>query len=214
MCSVATWIVPLLSAVRVVAVPVAGFGFGSAGLRAAAEPFHLYADAVAQALLGALLPLDVGLSLFEEFGIAAFYAQQAFGVNAVELDDLGGDVLQEVSVVSDDDEGKTGSTEQAFQPFDAVKVEVVGGLVEEKHLRIGDKGFGDGESLAPAAAQARGFTVHAWITGSATAGSVDFSKAGPAQRFAQPLLAGGSRNRGTFECGLNDQADRDSGSEV
>ncbi len=135
-----------------VGVVDAGFGFGGAGLRAAAEPFHLYADAVAQALLGALLPLDVGVAVFEKFGIATFYAQQAVGVNAVELDDLGSDVLKEVTVVGDDDKGKTGSTEQAFKPFDAVKIEVVRGLIEKKDLGIGDKSFSDGEPLAPAAA--------------------------------------------------------------
>ena len=141
----------------------AGFGFGGAGLRAAAEPFHLYADAVAQALLGALLPLDVGLAVFKKFGIAALYAQQAVGVNAVELDNFRGNVLQEVTVVSDHDKSKTGGAQQAFQPFDAVKIEVVRGLVEEKDLGFGHKRFGDGQPLAPAAAQARSFTIHAGI---------------------------------------------------
>ena len=85
---------------------------------------------------------------------------------------------------------------------------MVRGLVEEEDLGIGGKGFGDGEPLAPAAAQARGFTVHAGITG-----SVDFCKAGAAQRFAQPLLAGDRGNGGALERGLDGQADRDSGSE-
>jgi len=97
------------------------------GLRAAAEPFHLQADAVSQALLGALLPLDIGIAIFEKLGIAALYAQQAVGVDAVELDDLGGDVLQKVTVVSDDDEGKARGPKQAFQPFDAVKIKMVRG---------------------------------------------------------------------------------------
>ena len=120
-----------------------------------------------------------------------------------------GDVLQEVTVVGDDNKGKAGGAEQAFQPFNAVKIEVVRGFVEEKHLRISDKSFGDGKPFAPAAAQARGFTVHAGI-----AGSVAFRESGAAKRFAQPLFAGGSRNGGAFECGLDDLADRDFRGEV
>ena len=61
----------------------ARFGFGGAGLRAAAQPFHLCADAVAKALLRALLPLNIGLSVFEKFRIATLDAQQAVGVNAI-----------------------------------------------------------------------------------------------------------------------------------
>ncbi len=187
----------------------AGFGFGRASLWAAAKPFHLYLDAVSQALLGSLLPLDVSLSVFEEFGIVALYTQEAIRVNTVELDDLSSDVLQEVAVVGDDDQGKTGGAEQTFQPFDSVKIEVVRGLIEEKHLGISDKSFGDGKPLAPAAAQARGFTVHAGI-----ARSVAFCEAGAAKCFAQPLLSGGGRNGGAFQCGLDDLADRDFRGEV
>ena len=101
--------------------------------------------------------------------------------------------------MGDDDEGKTGGAEQAFQPFDAVKIEMIRGLVEQQDFGLGDEGFGDGEPLAPAAAEARGFTIHAGI-----AVSVAFCKAGAAQRFAQPLLAGGGRNGGAIECGLDD----------
>ena len=122
---------------------------------------------------------------------------------------MGGDVLQKVTVVSDDDEGKARGPKQAFQPFDAVKIKMVRGLVEEEDLGIGDEGFGDGKPLAPAAAQACGLTVHAGI-----AGSVAFCKAGPAKRFAQPLLSGDSRNGGALECGFNDLADRDLRGEV
>ena len=148
-----------------VGVVDAGFGFGGAGFGAAAEPLHLDADAIAETFLGALLPLDVRFAAFEKFGVAALDAEQAVGVDAVELDDLGGDVFEEIAVVSDDDKGERGGAEQVFEPLDAFEVEVVRGLVEEEDFGIGDDGFGNSKAFPPAAAEAGGFAIHAGIGG-------------------------------------------------
>src|SRR6516164_8464101 len=139
----------------------ASFGLGGASLGTAAEPLHLDADTIAKAFLGALLPLDVGLAVLEEFGIAASYTQQAFRVDAIQFDDFGGDALEEVAVVGDNDESEPGGAEQAFQPFDAFDVEMVRGLVKEKGVGLGDESFDDGETLAPTAAEAGCVSAHA-----------------------------------------------------
>jgi hypothetical protein len=59
--------------------------------------------------------------------------------------------------VRDHDAGEGGLVEQGFKPGDAGEVEVVGGLVEEKNVGVGDDGLGDGEALAPAAGEEGGF---------------------------------------------------------
>ena len=79
----------------------------------------------------------------------------------------------------DHDKSKGRPPQQTFQPLDPVQVEVICGLVEQKHVGFGHKRLGDGEPLAPAAAQARNCAVHA-----GTSWSVAFRKAGAAQRFA------------------------------
>ena len=144
---------------EVVGVVDAGFGLGGAGLGAAAEPVDFDLDAVLEGVLELGLGLHVLLLALDEFGVGAFDAEESVGVDAVELDDFVGDVLEEVAVVGDDDAGEGGLVEELFEPDDSGEVEVVGGLVEEEDVGAGDDGFGDGEAFAPASGEGGGFDV-------------------------------------------------------
>src|SRR5579859_5365953 len=66
--------------------------------------------------------------LFEEGGVGSADAEQAVGIDAVELCDFGGDVFKEVAVVADDDTGERGLLENLLEPLDSGEVEMVGGF--------------------------------------------------------------------------------------
>ena len=108
-----------------------------------------------------------------------------------------------------DDEGECSGPEQAFQPLDAFKIEVVCRLVEQQDVRIGDEGFGNRKALAPAAAQARRFAVHAGI-----AAAVVFRKAGATECFAKALLALTGRDGGAIQSLFDVLAHGDARSEI
>jgi hypothetical protein len=97
----------------------------------------------------------------------AFDAQQTVGIDAIQLDDLAGSGFEEVAVVADGDGGEGGTAQQFFKPLDAGQVEVVGGLVEQHHLRLDDHGFGDGQPLAPAAGERGRLLIEVGKTGAA-----------------------------------------------
>jgi hypothetical protein len=61
---------------------------------------------------------------------------EAARLAAVEPDGGVGDLFEEAAVVRDDDEGRAGRLQLAFQPFDGRKVEMVGRLVEQEDIRF------------------------------------------------------------------------------
>ena len=134
-------------------------GFGGAGFGAALEPFDFAAHPAGERGLFATLVLEELLALFEELAVGTVHAEDAAGEGVVELDDAVGGVFEEVAVVGDDEEAETGLREIVFQPFDAVDVEVVGGLVEQEQVGLLDQAAGDGEAFAPAAGQGGGELV-------------------------------------------------------
>ncbi len=83
-------------------------------------------------------------------------AESAVFVGAVELDDLIGDVFEEIAVVADDHAGELAIAENSFEPIDACEIEMVGGLIEEKNVGLADQGFGNGQALAPTAGEGSG----------------------------------------------------------
>ena len=63
----------------------------------------------------------------------------------VQVGHVGADLVQEVAVVGDDDHGALALVDHVLQPADGVDVEVVGRLVEQQDVGIGE------QRLAPAA---------------------------------------------------------------
>ena len=154
----------------------ARFGFGCSRLGTAPEPLDFGLHLVAQALLLFGLRLQVGLLLLKKPAEVAFDAQQPVGIDAIQLDDRTGSGFQEIAVVADGDGGEGSVAQQLFQPLYAGQVEVVGGLVQQHDFGFDDHGLGDGQPLAPAAAE-RGRL------------GVQVGKAGAAGQLAQPALA-------------------------
>ena len=50
-----------------------------------------------------------------------------------------GDALEEVAVVGDDDEGAGPAVEEVLEHVEGLDVEVVGGLVEQQHVGLGEQ---------------------------------------------------------------------------
>ena len=63
---------------------------------------------------------------------------------------MGGDGVEEVAVVGDDDEGAVVVVEEVLEPVDGLEIEVVGGLVEEERFGLAEEGLGqqDADLLA------------------------------------------------------------------
>ena len=85
--------------------------------------------------------IDLGLAFLVHGVVARKAAQDA----AIELGDAVGHLVEEAAVVRDDDAGDV-PLQQIFQRFDAVDVEMVGGLVEQHE--IGRDGEGQRQRCA------------------------------------------------------------------
>jgi hypothetical protein len=111
-----------------------------------------------------LLLFDVGLLLFElallgeffelflpdEGGVVAFVG---FEATVGQPDDAGGEAVEEEAVVADQEDGAGEVEEVSFEPLDGGEVEVVGGLVEEEQIGLGDEQLGKREARALAAGE-------------------------------------------------------------
>ena len=60
-------------------------------------------------------------------------------------------VVHELTVVADDDNGAVVAAKEALQPFDAFKVEVVGGLVQQKQIGVTHQELRQGKAHLPTA---------------------------------------------------------------
>jgi len=74
--------------------------------------------------------------LHQVLGKVAGVAQQ---LAAVQLDDGGGDLVEKGPVVGDGDDAAIETDQQIFQPGNRVQVQVVGRLVEQQHIGLGDQ---------------------------------------------------------------------------
>ena len=71
----------------------------------------------------------------------------------VELEDAGGDPVEDVAVVGDQDQPAAEAGQAVLQPGDGVDVEVVGGLVEDEQVDLLQQGPGQGHPLGLAAGE-------------------------------------------------------------
>jgi hypothetical protein len=86
------------------------------------------------------------VSCFFRLQAASFCSSQARvvalprdAVAAVEFEDPLGGVVEEVAVVGDGDHGAGEAQQELFQPFDRFGVEVVGRLVQQQHVGLGQQ---------------------------------------------------------------------------
>ena len=104
-----------------------------AGTRAGAHPVELVSEALLE--LGVALALDLQASrlLLQVDGVVALVGVR---VAAVELKDPLGDVVEEVAIVGDGDDGAGVLLEVLLEPLHALGVEVVGRLVEQEQVGL------------------------------------------------------------------------------
>jgi hypothetical protein len=81
----------------------ARFGLARACFRAAAEPLDFSVNKIFERFLPPRLRMQEFFFLFEKGAVVAADAQRPIGINAIELDHVGGDVLKKIAVVADDD---------------------------------------------------------------------------------------------------------------
>ena len=125
-----------------------GLGLAGAGLGAPAEPGQLPPGQVAPGGFGRrglLLAFGPGLQVG---GVAPFVH---VGAAPVELEHPGGDPVEQVAVVGDEDQAAPEGQQLLLEPGHRAQVEVVGGLVEDQQLgRVGQHP-GQGHPLGLAA---------------------------------------------------------------
>ena len=107
-----------------------------ARLRAHPHPLELARERAAARRLRLLLDREPCLLLLEPGGVVALERQP---LAAVELEDPARDVVEEVAVVGDGDDGALVRLEEALEPGDRLGVEVVRRLVEEQQVGRGEE---------------------------------------------------------------------------
>ena len=123
---------------------------------AMAHPMFFIGDLSVELVAVALLLLQHLIAPGFEFAKALVEAPRAA---PVEPDRGVGEILQEPSIMADQHEGRAERRQLLFQPFDGREIEMVGGLVEQKHIGLGRQHPHDGGAARLAARQARGILV-------------------------------------------------------
>jgi hypothetical protein len=111
----------------------ARFGFRLASLRRGGDPFALaFERALARFVLAAFLQQPL-LFLSKPGGIVALIGDAAA---TIEFENPPRDIVEEIAVVGDDEDGAGILPQMALEPVDRLGVEMVGRLVEEQQLRL------------------------------------------------------------------------------
>ena len=165
----------------------AGLALGLAGPRGQAHPFELARERALAGVDGLLLARQALQLLLEPARVVALERDAAA---AVELEDPLGDVVEEVAVVGDRDDGARVLLEEALQPVDRLGVEVVGRLVEQQQVGVAEEQPGERDAALLAAGQGRDVGV----VGRAAQGvhrDVDVALEVPGVGRGDPVLEGG-----------------------
>ena len=72
---------------------------------------------------------------------------------SIKLHDSGGNPVQKCTVMRDGDNAALEVDKQVFQPFDRVQIKVIGWLVKQQHVWLGNQGLSQSDSLLGAARQ-------------------------------------------------------------
>ena len=102
---------------------------------------------LASVVFAAFLLEALGLG-FQIGGVVAFVGNAAA---AVELENPAGDIVEEVAVVGDDQHGALVGAQVLFQPRGGLGVEMVGRLVEQQQVRLGQQQLAQRHAAALAA---------------------------------------------------------------
>ena len=122
-------------------------GLGGLGLETVDEGLEVSALGILFGLGRQLQPGLLGAGLFELVVVARVEGQVAVR----EVQDVGADLIQHLSVVGDDQGGVRVFLEPRLEPQRTFQVEIVGRFVEQQHVRLGEQGRSEGHPHTPAA---------------------------------------------------------------
>ena len=153
----------------------AAFVAAAPGLHAFADPdFFLFPEFVELAVV-----YRFDFELFGFFGLIRGEVADVFAQHTpVEFDDAVGDVIQKAPVVGDEQQRAAKLGEQAFEPVDRGKIEVVGRLVEQQQLGVGDECAAQRDAFFEAAGE--GFDPNVRVEVEALQGFFDAAVQAPA----------------------------------
>ena len=112
---------------------VTRLGFRLPRPRRSGDPFLLAGERALVRLVLAALLFEPLLLLLEPRRVIALVGNAAA---AIELEDPAGDVVEEIAVVGDDEDGARIVAQVAFEPHHRLGIEVIGRLVEQQQLRL------------------------------------------------------------------------------
>ena len=108
-------------------------------LRLATHPVEFGAIEILSASSFGIEIGNTSFAFFEVVAVVAFIVEELM---LVDFEDVGADIVEEIAVVSDHEYGHLRVVEEIFEPFDHFEVEVVGWLVEQDEVGLGDQNVG------------------------------------------------------------------------
>ncbi len=169
-------------------------GLRSTRLRAAPQPLDFTADAVREGLLPLSLRVEKLFLHFEKPAVVSLHAKKAVRKQSVDLDDVGCEVLQKISIVTHHQTSERRRLKDCFQPLDACKVEMIRGFVKQQQVGVLNQSLDDRQTFAPAAGKSR-------------CGRVEVGEARPPKRFRKPRRMFVFRNEPAVERRQGDAVD-------
>src|SRR5690606_22548956 len=128
----------------------ARLALGTAALGVLPGPFQLALNGLLAGLLLVLFLPEALVLLLEPLGVVALPGNAAA---AVQLEDPLGGVVEEVAVMGDGHHRARVALQELLQPFHRFGVEVVGGLVQQQHVRLGEQQAAQGDAALLAAGE-------------------------------------------------------------
>src|SRR5581483_424140 len=122
-----------------------------ARLRPAAQPLHLAPHEIRERFLIRRLVAQQLIALLQKIAVAALALKESVGIRMIQLEHPLADVVEEVAVVTDDDERLGLASQERLEPEDRLDIEMVRRLVEQQHIGLAHELARDRKPLAPAA---------------------------------------------------------------
>src|ERR1017187_2239643 len=100
----------------------AGLGLPGARLGSATQPGNFVLDQILEGFLPLGLGMEKLLFLLQKLTVTTAGAQETVRINAAQFNHFGGNVLEEITVVADNDGCERRVLQQLLQPLDACEV--------------------------------------------------------------------------------------------
>ena len=126
------------------------FVTGATGLDALTNPHFFLSQTFVEQRVGGFFGCQHRFLVDQEAGVVAVPVDQAA---TIKFQDAGREVLQERTVVRNEQHGTLELLQRFFQPGDGADVQVVGRLVEQQEIRLGHQCLGQQDATTPAARQ-------------------------------------------------------------